>query len=172
VPSIPFPWRFDADRYTDLYLMRRVSEDQVQDDVLHLLHTYRVDAVPIDAGGRRQRGRIAGAARDAGIDLAGVQNVKVGRAIPAGFADLEGTLAPHGRALYIEVKAPLWMDGNKKIVRAAGVPTAVQLDFLLSKHSRGAFVMVAWSSQDVEDYAGNLLQDNRDHLAGVKVARA
>jgi hypothetical protein len=163
---IPFPWRFDRDRYSNLYLMRHVSEDQVQNDILHLLHTYQVDACPIDAGGRRQRGRFMGAARDAGVDLGGIQNVKTGRAIPSGFADLEATLAPNGRAVYIEVKAPLWINADEAVVRAAGVASIEQLEFLVSKYERGAFVMVAWSSQDVEKHAGHLLQENRNHLTG------
>ena len=107
---------------------------------------YRVDAVPIDAGGRRQRGRMMGAAKAAGVALGGIQNVKTGRAIPAGFADLEATLAPEGRSLYTEVKAPRWIDSNGGIIRPAGKPSAEQLEFLLSKYVRGAIVMVAWSA--------------------------
>src|SRR6266404_8972799 len=96
--SYPFPWKFEGYRYGDLYLMQQVTEEQVQKQILELLALYEVDAIPIDAGGRRQRGRMMGAAKAAGIDLAGVQNVKTGRAIPAGFADVEATLAPAGRS--------------------------------------------------------------------------
>jgi|SRR5580704_3490671 hypothetical protein len=168
---IPFPWRFDRDRYSGLYLMRHVTEEQVQSDILHLLHTYQVDAVPIDAGGKRQRGRFMGAARDAGVDLEGIQNTKTGRAIPAGFADLEATLAPDGRAMYIEVKAPLWINADDSVVRAAGVASIEQIEFLCSKFERGALVMVAWSSQDVERHVGELLQENRKAL-GPKASHA
>jgi hypothetical protein len=168
---IPFPWRFDRDRYSKLYLMRHVTEEQVQSDILQLLHTYQVDAVPIDAGGKRQRGRFMGAARDAGVDLGGIENTKTGRAIPAGFADLEATLAPDGRAMYIEVKAPLWINATEAIVRSAGVASIEQIEFLCSKFERGALVMVAWSSEDVEKHLGDLLQQNRKAL-GPKVSNA
>lgn len=162
--AYPFPWKFEGFRYSDLYLMRQVTEAQVQSDVLALLSAFDVDAVPIDAGGRRQRGRMMGAAKAAGIELAGVQNVKTGRAIPAGFSDLEATLAPNGRSLYIEVKAPAWLDANKKIIRRAGTATKDQLDFLLEKHRRGASVLVAWSSRDVEEYLVAELDRNRKAL--------
>jgi hypothetical protein len=161
----PFPWQFDRALYPDLYLMSRVSEGRVQTDIVDFLQLYKIDAVPIDAGGRRQRGRMMGAARAAGVDLAGVQNVKTGRAIPAGFADIEATLAPTGRALYIEVKAPAWIyPGTKKLLRSAGRPTNDQLEFLLSKYERGALVMVAWSAADVERWFGKYLQRNRSAL--------
>ncbi len=162
--AYPFPWKFDGARYSELYLMQRVTESRVQIDILELLHAYDVDAVPIDAGGRRQRGRMMGAAKAAGIDLAGVQNVKTGRAIPAGFADVEATLAPAGRSVYIEVKAPAWLDGNRKVIRAAGRPSKEQLEFLFEKQRRGALVMVAWSAKDVEEYVGQLLTVNRRTL--------
>ena len=161
----PFPWRFERSRYPDLYLMSRVSEGRVQTDIVDFLQLYKIDATLIDAGGRRQRGRMMGAARARGIDLAGVQNVKTGSAIPAGFADIEATLAPTGRALYIEVKAPAWIyPGTKKILRSAGRPTNDQLEFLLAKFERGALVMVAWSAADVERWFGKYLQRNRSAL--------
>jgi hypothetical protein len=158
--AYPFPWRFEGYRYPDLYLLSQVDEARVQADIVEMLHAYHVDAVPIDAGGRRQRGRMMAAARSAGIALGGIQNVKTGAAIPAGFADLEATLAPTGRALYIEVKAPAWLDAQKKIIRRAGQPSPEQIEFLLAKHHRGALCMVAWSSADVEQYLGAHLQAN------------
>jgi hypothetical protein len=172
IDALPFPWKFDIARYSDLYLLSQVSEGRAQADILELLRVYDVDACPIDAGGRRQRGRMMGAARAAGIALAGIQNVKVGRAIPAGFADLEATLAPAGRSLYIECKAPAWLDENRKIIRAAGRPSAEQLDFLLSKHARGALVMVAWAATDVETCMGPHLRLNRTALRGVRTCAA
>ena len=159
--SYPFPWEFLRARYTDHYLMMKVTEAQVQKEILELLALYDVDAVPIDAGGRRQRGRMMGAAKAAGVELAGVQNVKTGAAIPAGFADLEATLAPSGRSLYIEVKAPAWIDAKKHIVRRAGEASAQQLEFLLAKHLRGAVVLVAWSARDVEACLAENLRVNR-----------
>jgi hypothetical protein len=159
--SYPFPWKFDLHRYGDLYLMQQVTEAQVQKEILELLALYDVDAVPIDAGGRRQRGRMMGAAKTAGVELAGVQNVKTGAAIPAGFADLEATLAPTGRSLYIEVKAPAWVNAKKKIIRRAGEASEQQLEFLLAKYRRGACVLVAWSAKDVDDYVSQNLRVNR-----------
>ena len=149
--EFPFPWTFERAKYPELYLMSQVTEARVQSDILDLLWNYKVDAVAIDAGGRRQRGRMMGAAKKAGIDLARISSVKTWYSIPAGFADLEATLAPHGRALYIEVKAPAWLDG-KKTLRFEGKASSAQLDFLREKHQRGALVMVAWSVDDVEQY--------------------
>ena len=90
--------------------------------------------------------------------------MKTWYSIPAGFSDLEGTLAPAGRSLYIEVKSPAWIDSRKKVIRRAGAPSKEQLDFLLSKHIRGACVLVAWSSKDVEDYVAAQLHLNRRSL--------
>ena len=163
VASYPFPWT-EPNRLPRLYLLQGLKESFVQAQILELLETYRVDAVPIDAGGRRQRGRMMGAAKAAGVSLGGIQNVKTGRAIPKGFADLEATLAPQGRSLYIEVKAPRWVDGNGTVIRPGGKPTPEQLEFLLSKHVRGACVMVAWSAFDVEAYMLPLLERNKKAL--------
>jgi hypothetical protein len=158
-------WKFEPARYGDLYLMQQVTEGQVQKDILALLALYDVDAVPIDAGGRRQRGRMMGAAKAAGVNLAGIQNVKTGAAIPSGFSDLEATLAPIGRSLYIEVKAPAWIDVDNKVLRRAGKPSGEQLEFLLSKHKRGAIAFVAWSDRDVENYIRTELELNRRALS-------
>ena len=159
--SFPFPWSYDGSRYSDHYLMSKVTEARVQADIIEVLELYSVDAVAIDAGGRRQRGRMMGAAKKAGVDLATISNAKTWYAIPAGFADLEATLAPHGRALYIEVKAPAWIDAKHNILRRAGEASAQQLEFLLAKHRRGALVLVAWSAKDVEDCVAQNLRVNR-----------
>lgn len=155
-----FPWRFERQRYADLYLLSQVTESQVQKQILELLHAYSVDAVAIDAGGRKQRGRMMAAAKQSGVALAGLQNVKTGFAIPEGWPDIEATLAPKGRALFIEVKAPAWIDGKGKIIRAAGRPSVEQLDLLHSKQDRGAKVLVAWASTDVTEFMGDLLVTN------------
>jgi hypothetical protein len=157
--AYPFPWKFEVHRYPDAYLMQQVTEDQVQRAILDLLAAYKVDAVPIDAGGRRQRGRMMGAAKKSGIDLAGISNAKTWYSIPAGFSDLEATLAPDGRSLYIEVKAPAWLGSNGHVIRPAGKASPEQLAFLLSKHRRGAVVLVAWSSLDVEVHLGKTRLD-------------
>lgn len=156
----PFPWKFEGYRYSDLYLMSQLTEAQVQKNILELMAAFDVDAVPIDAGGRRQRGRMMAAAKAADA-TASFKRLKLGAEIPPGFSDLEATLAPEGRSLYIEVKAPAWIDEKKKIIRRAGQPTLDQLQFLLSKHQRGALVLVAWSANDVENYLGPKLELNR-----------
>lgn len=162
----PFPWKFERERYTDHYLMGHVTEAQVQKGILGVLATYKVDAVAIDAGGKRQRGRMMGAAAKAGVDLSKISNVKTWYSIPAGFSDLEATLAPSGVALYIEVKAPAWIDGKGKIVRRAGVASPDQLAFLMSKHRRGAVVFVAWSWSDVPRSLDVLLEANLKAVMG------
>lgn len=164
--SYPFPWKFEGYRYSDLYLMSQITEAQVQKNILELMEAFGVDAVPIDAGGRRQRGRMMAAAKEADA-TASFKRLRLGAEIPAGFSDLEATLAPAGRSLYIEVKAPAWINADKKIIRRAGAPSQDQLDFLLSKHRRGALVMVAWSALDVEDYLGKQsLVSNRKAVRG------
>jgi hypothetical protein len=163
--AFPFPSQFEASAYDAFYLMSQMTEARVQEDILELLGLYKVDAVAIDAGGRRQRGRMMGAAKKAGIDITRISNVKTWYSIPAGFSDLEATLAPSGRALYIEVKAPAWLDVQKKVIRAAGKPTEDQLEFLLSKHRRGACVLVAWSASDVLSYLKDRLLENRRAVA-------
>lgn len=163
IEPFPFPWRFIGGRYSDLYLMSQVSEAQVQSDILALLLAYKVDAVPIDAGGRRHRGRMVKAAQGQGIDLTGVRAPSGGE-IPSGFSDLEATLAPKGRSLYIEVKTPAWLDEKRKVIRRAGQATKEQLQFLLAKHKRGALVLVAWSATDVEELCRTEIRANRGFL--------
>lgn len=157
----PFPHEFEISRYPDVYLMQQPTEDQVQRSILELLSVYRIDAIAIDAGGRRQRGRMMGAAKKSGIDLSGISNSKTWYSIPAGFADIAGTLAPDGRSLYIEVKAPAWLGSNGHVIRRAGTPSPEQLAFLKSKHDRGAIVLVAWSPLDVEIHLNSRLEWNR-----------
>jgi hypothetical protein len=163
IEPFPFPWRFIGGRYHDFYLMNCITETRVQADILALLHAYKVDAVPIDAGGRRHRGRMVKAAQSQGIDITGVR-APTGGEIPSGFSDIEATLAPTGRSLYIEVKAPAWLDEKRKVIRRAGQATKEQLQFLLAKHKRGALVLVAWSANDVEELCGTVIRANRGAL--------
>jgi hypothetical protein len=160
IEPFPFPWRFIGDRYSNLYLMSQISEAQVQADIIKLMAAYKVDAVPIDAGGRRHRGRMFKAAQAQGIDLSGVRATSGGE-IPSGFSDIEATLAPTGRSLYIEVKAPAWINENLRVMRRAGHATKEQLNFLLEKHRRGALVLVAWAATDVDELCGAALRANR-----------
>jgi hypothetical protein len=163
--SYPFPWQFDRSLYSDAYLVQRVSEEQVQDAIVVCLEFFDVDVIAIDAGMKRARGRVIAAARTRGIDARELVAFKSG-GLPAGFPDLHATLAPSGVSLYIEVKAPAWIDPDKpsRIISEAGKPTLEQLSFLDSKHSRGAIVMVAWSVDDVTRRLGDLADRNRRAL--------
>ena len=157
----PFPHKFDRTNYSDFYLMHRMSETDVVKDIMHLLLSYRVDAAIIDAGGRRARGQLAAAAKTAGLDIGKLPHLKTGNGIPKGFADIEATLAPDGRSLYIEVKQPRCINQCGKVEHHEGEPSPDQLEFLREKHARGALVMVAWSADDVEHYLLAELQRNR-----------
>lgn len=159
--ELPFPWKFERHRYSELYLLRQITESEVQKNIVQLLTNYSVDVCAIDAGGRKARGRIIGAAKAAGLAIGALANIKTGGAITKGYADLSATLAPSGRSLYIEVKAPEWLSTTGAILRAHGSASAEQLDFLLSKYKRGALVLVAWSPSDVQDSLGELLEENR-----------
>lgn len=161
----PFLWKFERERYADNYLVQQVSEEQVQAAIVAELEFYRIDVVAIDAGMKRARGRMIAAAWMRGIDVGEVVKFKAG-GIPAGWPDLHATLAPDGVGLYVEVKAPAWIDpGNySKVIREAGKPSDEQLGFLDSKHSRGAIVTVAWSADDVMRTLGERAIKNRSAL--------
>jgi hypothetical protein len=160
----PFLHRFERAQYSDLYLMSQVSEEDVQRSIIETLHFYLVDAIAIDAGMKHARGRLFQAARDQGIEDPRELVKFNGGAIPAGLSDLHATLAPGGVGLFIEVKAPLWIDGRKKIIREAGKASDEQLAFLLSKHERGAIAFVAWSADDVMRVLGDRANENRESL--------
>ena len=157
----PFPHKFDRANYRDFYLMHRMNESDVVKDIMELLHSYKVDATIIDAGGRRARGQMVAAAKSAGLEVGHLAHLKTGDGIPKGFADIEATLAPDGRALYIEVKRPRCLNSCGRVERHETEPSIDQLEFLCEKHARGALVMVAWSAEDVEHYLLAELQRNR-----------
>ncbi len=162
--EFPFPWAFVREHYSEHYLASRVPESDVQDAILKLLRTYHVDAIAIDAGGRRERGRLIRRSKAVGFDVSKLIRGGIGSEIPAGHSDLAATLAPEGRSLYIEVKAPAWIAPGGTVLRDAGIPSVEQLDFLLSKQERGAIVLVAYSIDDVANYLGTQLQYNLDSL--------
>jgi hypothetical protein len=165
--SYPFPWKFDRSLYSDNYLVQRVSEEQVQEAIVVCLEFFEIDVIAIDAGMRRARGRVIAAALTRGIDARDIVKFKSG-GLPAGFSDLHATLAPEGIGLYIEVKAPAWIDPDKpsRLISEAGKATPEQLAFLDSKHSRGAIALVAWSIDDVTRRLGDLAERNRRALHG------
>jgi len=164
----PFLWKFDRSKYADNYLVQQVSEEQVQAGIVAELEFWKIDVVAIDAGMKRARGRMVAAAWMRGIDVREIVKFKAG-GIPAGWSDLHATLAPDGVGLYVEVKAPAWIDpGNySKVIREAGKPSDEQLAFLDSKHSRGAIVTVAWSVDDVLRALGDRAIKNRSELFDV-----
>jgi len=164
--SYPFPWEWHRTRYSNAYLVQRVAEEQVQDGIIETLKYWLVDVIAIDAGMKRARGRMIKSAREKGLnDTSSVVNFKAG-GLPAGLPDLHATLAPDGVGLYIEVKAPAWIDPDSpaRIIREAGKATVEQLAYLDSKHSRGAICLVAWSVDDVMGFLGARLERNRDLL--------
>jgi len=162
----PFPWTFIRENYSAHFLASCASEEHVQKSILKLLRAYQVDAIAIDAGGKRERGRAIRRAKMIGIDVAAIVKGGNGSTIPPGHADIAATLAPDGVSLYIEVKAPAWITPGGKIAREAGIPSVEQLDFLSEKFARGAFVMVAYSIDDVANHLGKRLQNNLDTLRG------
>lgn len=159
--SYPFPHKFVQGNYKDFYLAQHMSEADVVRNIVALLQSYRVDATVIDAGGRRARGRLIAAAKTAGIEIGKLPHLKTGAGIPKGFADIEATLAPEGRSLYIEVKQPRCVNACGKVEHREGEPSPEQLEFLRKKQARGALVMVAWSADDVEQYLHTELRRNR-----------
>jgi hypothetical protein len=160
-----FPAVFNRERYSEFYLLSRVTEAQVQGSILELLGRWQIDVVAIDAGMRRARGRMIAKALEQGQDVRKIAGFSTGVEIPAGYCDLSGSLAPDGKGLFIEVKAPAWIDPNtKKVIREAGKPTLEQLAFLDSKDERGAIAMVAWSVDDVVKILGDRMQKNLDSL--------
>jgi hypothetical protein len=163
--TFPFPWRFDRSLYSDAYLVQRVSDEQVQEAIVASLEFFAIDVIAIDAGMKRARGRVIAAAKTRGIDAREIAAFRSG-GLPAGFSDLHATLAPSGVSLYIEVKAPAWIDPDEpsRLISEAGKPTIEQLAFLDSKHSRGAIVLVAWSVDDVMRKIGGLAAINRAAL--------
>ena len=161
----PFLSRFDRSRYSDAYLIQQVSEENVEDAIIQTLQTWGVDVTKIDAGQKRARGRVMAAAKAIGISHKSLIAYKAG-GLPAGYSDLEATLAPNGLGLFIEVKAPAWIDPrSKSVIREAGKPTREQLDFLLSKHQRGAIVLCAWSVDDVTRKLLDRMEANRKALS-------
>lgn len=164
-PKFAFAWQFDRSRYPDSYLVQRFNEQQVQDAIIAELKFWKIDVIAIDAGMKRARGRMIQAAKSRGLDVSNIVNFKAG-GLPAGWPDLHATLSPDGVGLYVEVKAPAWIDPDNysRIISEAGKPTEEQLAFLDSKRERGAVVLVAWSVGDVMKVLGDRADKNRAAL--------
>lgn len=166
----PYLWRWDADRYKRAYLFGGVDEATVQANIRSALGYMHIEAGVVDSGFSAVRGRVFGALKKLRVSeivvaaiMAAMKDVS---AAPVGWSDLNGCLAPSGRAFYIEVKAPAKLDPIKgTIITRAGVPTKDQLFFLDRMHSRGALVGVAWS---VEDALAILAPGLVDHKLSVR----
>lgn len=132
----PHPFHFDRSRYPAVYLMTPRTEAQVQREILRALAQAGTAAWAFDAGGKAMRGRAGAGGAGAGT---------------AGLPDVIGIL-PGGRALFIEVKRPAWIDGTVK--RPAGKPSPAQVNFLIIACDKGAAAGVAWSVSDALEIAG------------------
>lgn len=143
---------FDRTRYPEAYLRRGYSEANVQLVVLARLRQLRCWPHVVDAGADKLRRQAAGALRRQGVKGAAI----VGRTgMEPGIVDIVGT-APGGRALFVEVKRPVWLmpsatTGVLIQARAAGEPTDAQIAFLLEAERRGAVAGVAWAASDVDE---------------------
>jgi hypothetical protein len=157
----PFPHKFHRANYTDLYLTHRLTEADVLKDIIHLLEGYRVDAAIVHASAQRAQGLPGAGAKSVGTDSGKLPRLKAGNEIPKGFAGIQATLAPDGRALFIEVKQPRCINQCGKVEHHEGESSHEQLEFLRQKQARGALVMVAWSADDVEHYLKVELHRNR-----------
>jgi len=157
----PFPHKFDRSNYADFYLMHRMTAGDVVRNIVHVLQNYEVDANIIEASRWSTRGQLVTAVKTQSLDIGNLQHLKIEDGIPKGFARIEATLAPDGRAVFIEVKQPRCINLCGKVEHHEGEPTGNQLEFLREKHMRGALVMVAWSADDVEHYLKAELERNR-----------
>ena len=144
----PFQHLFDRKRYSERMMMLRPSEDDVQAAILSALAAMGIPAMAVDAGAKKLRGRAYGALKRGGLSTA-ILKGQTGAGM-AGMVDIIGCIPKSGRALFIEVKAPAWLDGNGKVARSAGKPTDQQLEFLATMHRAGAVVGVAWALDDLK----------------------
>ena len=157
-PNYPFPCRWVRERYPVDYLLGHVSEHDVQLVTLAKLRAYGIPALAVDAGARTLRGRAIGALKRAGADaqaVAFVNNGSTGAGL-AGLADVVGALPGSGRALFLELKAPEWLDPSNRregqfiVARKPGKPTLEQLGFLNTMHHAGALVGVIWHASELD----------------------
>lgn len=107
-------------------------------------------AFVVDAGAQALRGRAFAALARQGLDARAVLHGQTG-AGSKGLSDVVG-VAPDGRAIFVEVKAPAWYEPGVRqlrLRRCAGQPSEAQLAFLLAVWRSGAVAGVAWSPRDL-----------------------
>jgi hypothetical protein len=173
-PLYPFPATWDTSRYTRSFLMADQKEEEVQAAIVEQLATLGLELDHTDAGGKRARGQIQRLLRRGGHGEIASQAaaIKGATCLPSGFADLHGTLAPLGRAVYIEVKRPGLFDQAGRCLRKPELPRQDQLDFLSKKHRAGAIVGVAWSASDAIAILRPYLGAHCGHLRSLQTAPA
>ena len=155
----PYLHVFDASRYPRAFLFGKVPESQVQADVLAATALMGLHLEVVDAGFAAIRGKFYGAMLRAGIKEPMARAVLKGltgiSAADPGRSDLSGSMAPDGRAVYLEMKAPAWINPKTGgTVRPAGVPSPEQLAFLDARAREGCIVGVCWSVGDALDILG------------------
>ena len=148
--SFPFPHLWDPSRYARAFLMHDWKEEDAQAETVAQVAALGLELWHTDAGAKKARGRVQKVLRLAGQAALAKEAAKVqgASALPAGFSDLHGVLAPHGRAVYLEHKRPGLYDQAGRCLRQPGKPEPEQLQFLLSMYHRGAVVGVIWSPSD------------------------
>lgn len=165
-PERPYLHQWDASRYRRAYLFGDVPESRVQDDIRRALGLFRIEAAVIDSGFSAIRGKVYSALKrlraSDGVIEAVMASLKDISAAPVGWSDLNGCLAPSGRAFYIECKAPARLDPQRgTIITRAGLPSDDQLRFLDRMHARGALVGVAWSVDDALQILAPAMADHK-----------
>lgn len=156
----PFPHAFDPAAYSAFYLLNCVPESAVQAAILESLQWRGIPAVAVDAGAAKLRGRAYRALKASGQNARGILAGQTGAGME-GFPDIIGTIPGRllglqlGVPLFIEVKAPRWIEESPKtgkLIQKAkeGLPTIEQLTFLGTMHDAGAVVGIAWSVDDLD----------------------
>jgi len=152
----PYLHRFERSRYPSASLQLCLSEEMIEKTILESLRVRGIMAQKIDAGGKAMRGKLIQVLRRYGIrpDIANAIAAQVFGSAPRGWLDITGVL-PGGRAMFVEVKQPEWLEVSDKTgrliqKRPAGAPEPAQLDFMERMHRQGALVGCAWDAGDLD----------------------
>lgn len=155
--AFPFLHEFKRERYSPAWLRLCASEDNVEKAILDSLRHRGIRAHKIDAGGKAMRGKLLQVLRKFGIrpEVANKIAAMVFGSAPKGWLDITGVLRG-GRAMFVEVKKPEWLEISEKTGKlvqkqAAGKLEPEQLDFMIRMHSQGAVVGVCWSPEDLDE---------------------
>ena len=146
----PYPWRWDRARYPRLYLLQGPDEEPVHQAILEALRAVGCVVWTTDAGGKRLRAALIAALYRLRVPARLIAPIAAAlvNCLPKGHPDIAG-FTLHGRALFIEVKAPERLDHKTNLQdRPAGRPDKDQLAFLDRAARAGCICGVAWSAQD------------------------